>query len=107
MSYDRKYKPEDGVKVQNLDLSFVASNISEAAKIIDAEGYPFSGLGNYVVIPNSDPEKTVHEFSLQSRADSNTKLKGGKMVTETEYYDIPFLSDGKGNVKVKENSNNK
>jgi len=102
VNFDKKHKPGNAVKPSDLDLSHIASNIGKAARNIEAEDYAFSGLGVYTIIPNTDRNKTVHEFSIQSRLDSKTKLKGGKMVTETEYYDIPFVADGEGNISAKE-----
>jgi len=102
MSFDKKHKPEDAVKLADLNFSKIAENIKKAGDIVVAEGYPVSGLGSYEIIPNKDPEKTVHNFSIQSRAGSDTKLKGGKMVTETEYYEIEFIANNNGEVTIKE-----
>ncbi|NDW17963.1 hypothetical protein D0T53_03405 [Dysgonomonas sp. 216] len=101
-SFDKKHKPENAVKLSDLDFSKIADNVNKAAQMVVAEDYPFSGLGTYELISNADPEKALHEFSIQSRAGSDTKLKNGKMVTETEYYDIEFTADGKGEVTLVE-----
>ena len=102
ISFDKKLMPEDAIKLSDIDMSKVAGNIARAVEMIKEEDYPFSGIEDYVIIPKGNNENTIHEFHIQSRSGSDTKIKGGKTVTETQYYKIPFVADGKGNLTISE-----
>lgn len=86
------YSSENAVPLSSIDFSKIAENINKASELVIAEDLAFSGLGDYAISTNKDSKDILHSFSIHSEADSKSKLKGGKFVTETQYYSIDFVA---------------
>jgi hypothetical protein len=97
-----KYKIEDTVAFSDLDFSKIAGNIKKAEEIITAEDLPFSGIENYEITVDPSTKQVIHNFGIQSKGDTKSKIKHGQMISETEYYVIPFIADNNGNVTLAE-----
>ncbi len=58
---EKKLTAEDGVKLADLDLSNVSSNIEKAQAVLATEdiNLPYSGVGSYDIILNNDYPQSV------------------------------------------------
>ena len=93
---------EDGVKLCDLDFSQIASNISKGAEMIKPENMNLDGIQTYQMKFYKDASKTVHEFSILSRAGTEMGTQHGRAALITNYYETDFIADAEGNVTVKE-----
>lgn len=99
---DPTVKPEDVLKLSEVDFSKIASNVNKAGEMVEKEGHEFSGIGTYDIIVNADPSKTTVKFDVESRQDAKTTTKGGRLATEISYLTFDFSADAEGNVILKE-----
>jgi len=95
-----KVSASDTQKLSEVDFSKIASIVNKAGEMVEAEGNEFSGINGYTIKLNSDPEKVVHTFTIQSRQDSKTTTKSGRLATEISYLEFNFKADSQGNVSM-------
>lgn len=58
----------------------------------------FSGIGNYTIKPNVNPEKNIHTFTVESRQGAETTTKSGRLATKISYLTFNFKTDPSGDV---------
>lgn len=98
----RKSEENNGVKLRDIDFSGIAGNIDVALEAMNEEGIQFDGIDSYYMYINSDPAKTRHNFTLESKAGSDLGTRHGRLVVETSYYKFEFEVDADGIVSFKE-----
>lgn len=96
-----KVSPSDGQKLNDIDFSKIASIVNKATEKVAADNNEFSGINGFTIKPNSDPAKVSYEFMIQSRQDSKTTTKGGRLATEISYLEYNFVADAEGNITQK------
>lgn len=88
----KEIKPENGIKLADIDFSVIPDYVQQGIDIMTADsvGLHFSGIGLYTIKIDKKSLKPVHKFSLESKGDSKTTTKNGRLATETEYYSLDF-----------------
>ncbi|MCL1943507.1 MAG: hypothetical protein FWF54_08200 [Candidatus Azobacteroides sp.] len=94
-------KPENVLKLSEIDFSKIASNVSKAGKMVEESENEFSGVKTYDIVVSADPSKTIHSFTIESRQGSKTTAKSGRLGAEISYLEFNFTADPEGNVKEK------
>lgn len=97
-----KRKPGTGIKLADADFSRIAANLADAATQMKEEDYNFDGIDSYEINFFSDPAETVHEFTLESKANTEMATRNGRAVMQTNYYTFKFTADNEGNVVFQE-----
>lgn len=95
-----KVSLSDTQKLKDIDFSKIASIVNKAGEMVSAEGDEFSGIHGYTITLNSDPAKVEYEFAIQSRQDSKTTTKSGRLATEISYVEYSFKADSEGNLEI-------
>lgn len=91
---------DDAQKLSEIDFSRIATNIAAAVELMKEEDYEFSGVSEYEMELDSDPSEIVHEFSIESKEGSRMTTGGGRLATETSYYEFTFRADARGNIEL-------
>jgi len=96
----KEIKAENGLKLADIDFSVISDYVQKGIDIMssDSINMPYSGIGSYEIKIDKKTLKLFHKFSLDSKGDSKTTTKGGRLATETEYYRFDFKSTPEGEV---------
>lgn len=97
-----KISEVDAQKLSEIDFSKIAEIVKAAGAMVEKNENEFSGIKAYTITVNSDPEKVKHTFMIQSRLDSKTTTKSGRLATEISYLEFKFEADAQGNVTMLE-----
>lgn len=93
----KKRTPDSGIKLGDIDLSVIPGYLQQGIDMMKDGDIVFTGIYDYrIKIDSANPADIIHEYELSSKAGTETKMKNGRMVTETGYYTYKFkvASDG-------------
>jgi hypothetical protein len=91
--------PVKGRAIKDYDYSAIASNVAKAIEKASEKDIPVHGIDSYRIEFFEDPTLDKHHFSLLSKQEGSTTMKGRQIVTS--YYEFDCTADAEGNVTVK------
>jgi len=97
-----KKELEKAASIKNLDYIVIYTNLEKAARQVSAQELDNAGTHSYSIGMDKDPALVKHHMVLNGKPKKGaTSLQGRRLVTN--YYELPFTADAKGNVTMDEN----
>ncbi|GHT57721.1 hypothetical protein FACS18945_2640 [Bacteroidia bacterium] len=99
----KKLEAANGIKLNEIDFSQVATHVNKAIEMLKAEGYQADGVKLYNMTFNGNPKETKHRFWVRCKGGTNLGTNNrGAAAFVTEYSEFTFTADAEGNVSVEE-----
>ncbi|GHT22318.1 hypothetical protein FACS189430_03900 [Bacteroidia bacterium] len=99
----KKLEAANGIKLNEIDFSQVASNVNKAIEMLKAKGSQADGVKSYNMTFTGNPKETKHSFLVRCKGGTNLGTNNrGAAAFVTEYSEFTFTADSEGNVSVEE-----